>query len=247
MAATAGGEATVVPAALAMLRLLLAATFIVAVPLFLISTNVRWLTEDRGLYLAGFAKYRVSERTGLSEAQLRDVADAFIRYFQGPPGLLAVQVDRGGGQQPLFNEREVIHMRDVQQLVHGFHAVQLGSGIVLIAVVLLGLLIWRQSFLASLGWFALLGAVFTLALLGLVGALALLDFQSLFLRFHLVSFRNDFWMLDPQRDYLIMLFPLGFWFDATLRLAAQLAAGAVAVALVSLAWLRLVPVVDVPR
>ena len=48
-----------------------------------------------------------------------------------------------------------------------------------------------------------------------VGILSLFGFQRLFVFFHLVSFDNDLWILDPTRDYLIMMFPQGFFFDAT--------------------------------
>jgi integral membrane protein (TIGR01906 family) len=44
----------------------------------------------------------------------------------------------------------------------------------------------------------------------------MLDFDRFFLQFHLISFANDLWQLDPTKDYLIMLFPQGFWYDATL-------------------------------
>ncbi len=47
-----------------------------------------------------------------------------------------------------------------------------------------------------------------------LGLGTLLNFDRLFLQFHLLSFANDFWLLDPTKDYLIMLFPEGFWFDA---------------------------------
>jgi uncharacterized membrane protein len=36
------------------------------------------------------------------------------------------------------------------------------------------------------------------------------------LQFHLLSFSNQFWQLNPAKDYLIMLFPGGFWSDAAL-------------------------------
>jgi uncharacterized membrane protein len=39
------------------------------------------------------------------------------------------------------------------------------------------------------------------------------------LQFHLISFANDFWLLDPTKDYLIMLFPQGFWSDAATIIA----------------------------
>jgi integral membrane protein (TIGR01906 family) len=44
----------------------------------------------------------------------------------------------------------------------------------------------------------------------------MLDFDRLFLEFHLFSFANDLWMLNPATDYLIMLFPQGFWYDAAI-------------------------------
>jgi integral membrane protein (TIGR01906 family) len=59
-----------------------------------------------------------------------------------------------------------------------------------------------------------------------VGLLALVGFETLFTLFHHISFANDLWQLDPRRDYLIMMFPLGFWFDATMRVAATAVGGA---------------------
>ncbi|MDD2471668.1 MAG: DUF1461 domain-containing protein, partial [Dehalococcoidales bacterium] len=42
----------------------------------------------------------------------------------------------------------------------------------------------------------------------------------------LISFSNDLWLLDPAKDYLIMMFPQGFWADAALLVAALTAGGA---------------------
>ncbi len=67
----------------------------------------------------------------------------------------------------------------------------------------------------------------TLALMLALGLGTLLGFDQLFLQFHLLSFANDFWQLDPTRDYLVMLFPQGFWYDATLFVALATAVGAV--------------------
>jgi integral membrane protein (TIGR01906 family) len=52
-----------------------------------------------------------------------------------------------------------------------------------------------------------------------LGFLSLTGFDDVFLIFHQVSFSNDLWILDPKTDYLIMLFPLRFWFDITLKVA----------------------------
>ena len=76
----------------------------------------------------------------------------------------------------------------------------------------------RQSMIAGGATVALLGA----------GAIAVLfGFDTLFEQFHLLSFSNDFWQLNPATDRLIQMFPQGFWFDAAVfiaLLAALLAA-----------------------
>ena len=60
-----------------------------------------------------------------------------------------------------------------------------------------------------------------------MGMVIAFDFDQFFLEFHLLSFANDFWQLNPATDYLIMLFPQGFWFDATMCVAIGTAAGAI--------------------
>ncbi len=58
---------------------------------------------------------------------------------------------------------------------------------------------------------------------------SLFDFNWLFTQFHLLSFSNDFWLLDPSTDYLIMLFPEGFWFDAVIVIFGLMALLALAI------------------
>ena len=54
-----------------------------------------------------------------------------------------------------------------------------------------------------------------------VGLFALVGFDTLFLKFHQLSFANDFWQLDPRTDFLVILFPQDFWFDATMWAALR--------------------------
>ena len=74
---------------------------------------------------------------------------------------------------------------------------------------------------------AIWGGAVTLISVFLVGLAAVASFEQLFLLFHRLSFANDLWMLDPRTDYLLILFPAGFWFDATMRVALTSVLGAV--------------------
>ena len=42
----------------------------------------------------------------------------------------------------------------------------------------------------------------------------LIDFDDFFILFHYISFDNMDWLLDPTTDYLVMMYPDGFWFMA---------------------------------
>ena len=73
----------------------------------------------------------------------------------------------------------------------------------------------------------------TIGLIAVVGLIAVAAFDQLFRAFHQVSFANDFWKLDSTRDYLVIMFPEGFWFDATLFVAFVSIGGALVLSAVS--------------
>ena len=82
------------------------------------------------------------------------------------------------------------------------------------------------------------GSGITLVLMLALGLGTLLGFDQLFWQFHLISFANELGQLDPARDYLIMLFPGGFWYDVTIFCAVATAAGAVVLGGVAGVYLR---------
>src|SRR5581483_1488142 len=84
--------------------------------------------------------------------------------------------------------------------------------------VLAGLALRRRAFLPLAAKVLAAGAAVTLGGIGLLGALAATDFSELFIQFHLLSFSNDLWLLDPRTDNLIRLFPQEYFLDAALRI-----------------------------
>ena len=146
-----------------------------------------------------------------------------------PAARLDLEVTIGGVRRPLFNEREIAHMEDVQKLFRLVRDARLVAGAVLLILPLVGLGLGGAAFLPRLGMLLTAGGILTVVLLGLAGLLSLVDFSQAFVRFHELAFSNDLWILDPRTDYLIMLYPEGFWLDATLRIAMLSAIEAVVV------------------
>ena len=120
-------------------------------------------------------------------------------------------------------------MEDVQRLFTLVRDTRLVAGAVLLILPLVGLALVGSGFLPRLGTLLTIGGVLTVVLLGLAGLLSLVDFSQAFVRFHELAFSNDLWILDPRTDYLIMLYPEGFWLDATLRIAMLSAVEAVVI------------------
>jgi integral membrane protein (TIGR01906 family) len=221
------------PDLIAWVRGLISLAFVLLLPLLVISTSLRGLVTDRDLMLRGFRDNQVAVTTGLDDAQLGRIADAFVTYFQGPPGQIQMQVTAFGQSRALFNDREVAHMEDVQALIQWFLHIQFVAAAVVAVRIAAGVVFDRTP--GPIGREMLWSTGLMVALVVLVGVLSLVDFEGLWTRFHQIAFRNDLWQLDPTRDYLIMLFPEPFWFTATIRMATTVALQTVLLAVVGLA------------
>src|SRR5918999_2749363 len=204
--------------------------FVIAVPLFLVTGSVTWAVNDAGLYNRGFEKYNISLFTGITDADLRQAGADLRRYFNSSEEPLVLRARVFGEEREIFNQREVAHMRDVKGLVRGVYLFAGLSAFYLLTIVAGGFWWFRRAFLDQLAHLLLWGGGLTLALVVAGGLFALLGFDALFLTFHQLSFSNDFWQLDPRRDYLIIMFPQGFWFDATMRVATTAVGGAAVLA-----------------
>ena len=202
---------------------LLVALFVVCVPVFLVTSNVRWVINAPFVYSYGFDKYEVTETTGIDREELIKAGADFREYFNSDEEVLDVQVVQYGVLRSIYNAREIAHMADVKGLVEGVFTVHTGTGIYMVMFLIAGALIYRKRWLKMAALFAAVGGLLTLGVMTVLGLASLVGFERLFLAFHLISFSNDLWQLDPQRDVLLMMFPQGFFLDVTLWIAGSTA------------------------
>ena len=187
---------------------------VVALPILLLGTALRIEMNSVGLYNRGFHTYGVSATTGISEAQLREAAVKLVRYFNHfePTPQMNV-VDVTGQEFELYHDYEIIHLDDVRDL---FDLNSMAQAFSLLLVVALATAGWtsgrRHEVCAALKH----GSLVAIVLLAATALAFLIDFNWAFVAFHLVAFDNPFWQLNPHTDYLVMLFPLGFWQEMAL-------------------------------
>ena len=221
--------------------------FIVALPLFLITASVTWAFNSPSIYENGFEKYNISFVTGITEADLSQVSADIRGYFNSREEPLELRTRVFGREQDLFKPKEIVHMRDVKRLVWGVYLIAGVSAAYLVLSIGIGFFGQGRNYLRALSRRVLWSGAFTLALLIAVGLFALVGFDTLFLKFHQLSFANDFWQLDSQTDFLVMLFPQDFWFDATMWVALRAVAATLIISALSggfLVYLRKSPAMN---
>jgi integral membrane protein (TIGR01906 family) len=193
--------------------------FILCLPALLLTASIGIAVNSQWLYEYGFDKYNISQVTGLPDSELEKVASGLIDYFNSGEEFIDITVIKDGQPFTIFNQKEVAHLKDVKGLIQLDYWVLLGAGIYVMVFATVSLSWLARECRRKLAVSTISGSGLTLGLMLLLGLLALLDFDRFFLQFHLISFTNDLWQLDPTKDYLIMLFPQGFWYDATLFFA----------------------------
>lgn len=182
----------------------------------LFSASIGWAVNSLWLYKYGFEKYDVSRTTGLAEVELEKAAIRLINYFNSDEEYITLTVLKNREPFVLFNQREVAHLKDVKGLIRLDYLILWGTLGYTLTYALVSLFWQKRQYRRRLAWGVIGGSSVTLALMLALGLGVILGFDRIFLQFHLLSFANELWQLDPTRDYLIMLFPESFFSDAAL-------------------------------
>jgi len=194
--------------------------FIICFSFLLFTSTVRFGVSNMHLYEYGFDKYHISQATGIDRTQLSGVARRLIDYFNSKVGTPQIKVvDEYGEEFELFQEHELTHLEDVRRLFQLDYLVQRISLAYIIIYVLLFLLWWKGRWQDLAKGITRGCALILIPVVALGIASIFINFEQLFIQFHYLTFGDPSaspWMLDPSKDYLIMLFPEGFWQDIAL-------------------------------
>lgn len=216
------------------------ALFVLALPLALILSAVRFVFSWQPVYTYAVREYHAEATTGIPASELIAATRQIREYFSNDQRDLDISVAGASGQpQPLFNDREIAHMRDVKVLVSRAYLVLDGAVLVSVAYAAASVVRRRRDAIRRLAAATLTDSLLTSLLLLAFGLASLFGFDQLFTAFHVISFSNNFWELDPATDHLVQIFPLGFWFDVTMFVGLLALFAAVTLAALSGTALRL--------
>lgn len=216
---------------------LAAVCFIIALPVFLITSNVRILAGNADFYKHGFRQYDASATTGVALPDLDRAAGEIIDYFHDDSETLRVIVTEDGQETSLFNARETEHMKDVKSLIRVIYRINEVSLAIVLSYITCVFLWAREKSLRTLAVQSLLGVGVGFAAVAAVGAFALTGFDAAWTKFHEIAFSNDLWRLDPSTDHLIQMFPEKFWQEATYLVGMLTVGEALVVVIAATAYL----------
>ncbi|HLD02327.1 MAG TPA: DUF1461 domain-containing protein [Candidatus Nanoarchaeia archaeon] len=171
-------------------------SLIILLPFAILFGSVYYVAFDLDFHELEF------NRTGVSQAYGNDFA------MNLSSNLLNYYSDEEPLNESYYTEKEISHLEDVKALSKEFLAA------IMVSIILLGLSVYinRSSALKPL----MLGSIL---LIIMVVALSIVDFSVLFEEFHLASFDNDYWQLNPDEHILVNVFTFEFFKDLFTRAA----------------------------
>ncbi len=195
-----------------MLKRIAQVVIILALPVFLVLTNVRLLMSESYLrYEYGKASFPEQMRFAVEERM--EFARASVDYLITGADIEVLRdlTDEFG---PIYNERELRHMEDVKMLTEKALPLQIVLGLFLLA--LAGGMVYKGGEPRRAALRGLVGgSVMTWVIFLGLTLLVVFNFDWFFTQFHLIFFEGDTWLFLAT-DSLIRLFPPRFWFDAAI-------------------------------
>lgn len=180
------------------------------IPVLLLLSSVWLILLTAGLWVP--LEYRMPgfppDRYGFSLEDRIAWSEVDIKFLLGNDPISYFDAYHLADGAPMHNERELVHMEDVKNLLDATRWVWLGA--TLLAAGLSVLLARRGDKQASAAW--LTGARWTLLLMVLLGVGLTLGFGVVFVGFHRLFFQGSSWIF-PLSDTFIRLYPERFWRD----------------------------------
>jgi integral membrane protein (TIGR01906 family) len=204
---------------------------ILLIPILLMLGSARLLATDAYLAFEYGKTSFPSDSYGFTTQQRFILASTNIHYVRAhlPNDELSKQTLNG---VPVYNEREVTHMADVKAVFQGILRVWQAAFILFL---LLGFVFWQNGKRLTLAAAVQSGGLLTSGIILSIALLAVFAWQTWFDLFHRFFFVPGSWLFSYS-DTLIRLFPVEFWFDATLTISLLSFVGGLLMALIGRQW-----------
>lgn len=177
----------------------------VSVTLCCISLAVVITLNFRPLYYFDIDYLNIPGLSGFSAGEIRQNYDALIDYnalfYRGQLNFPSLAMSENGR----------VHFAEVKVIFDALQILAIVTTIISLAFLFVKGKKRQKKFL-------LLSGVFALVIPLIVGILVAVNWQSFFVLFHRIAFRNDYWIFDPAFDPVITILPNAFFMHCAMMI-----------------------------
>ncbi|MCR5323354.1 MAG: TIGR01906 family membrane protein [Lachnospiraceae bacterium] len=170
----------------------------------------------RPLYYLNISWLKIPESSGLNAVVIKENYNALIDYcspfFRGPLVFPSIRASESG----------LSHFADVKAIFTGIYI----AGAVSLVICVISFIIKRKN---NEYKYLLVCGIITIVIPVLLVIFSLINFNALFLLFHMLVFSDNNWLFDPATDPIIDLLPETYFMECALIIAAVVIIGAVIV------------------
>lgn len=202
---------------------------ILIVPILILSISLHLVAFDESYYHNQFEKLAIYGRFNIPKQQLNDVNHALLNYLRHGQGDINISIntininssENASIDEKFFNERETTHLVEVRELIQTSLIILYFCLTVFILLMLIIYFRKKEQFIRNMMTIMISGSALNIIAMLSLGTMLLTDFSGFFTKFHLALFESDTWLLNPQTDNLIRMFPEQFFYDIGIRIAVN--------------------------
>ena len=164
-----------------------------------------------------FNKNNTALKTGINEDDLSRIVDNIQDFFNEKSNeKINMLIHINGVKKELFNSKEIKHMIDVKNLILNIKLFNYIMWAATLIILLFRISLSKEKKSNSIHIIAKSYFIYSVSILIATIILLALSFRWIFYFFHIISFDNNLWILDPRTDYLIKIFEEVFFMDAAI-------------------------------
>ena len=191
--------------------------FNTALFLAILLSNALIIINTDSFYEFEFNKNNTSLKTGINHSDLFIVVDNIQDFFNEKSNeKIQMTTYINGIEKNLFNSKEIRHMIDVKNLILNIKFFNYLLWTTVIVILLIKISLSKDKILNTFRVIAKSYFIYSVSILISALILLALSFRWIFYFFHIISFNNNLWILDPRTDYLIKIFEEVFFMDAAI-------------------------------
>lgn len=194
---------------------------VLSVPILVTLLSVESIAFSEQFYLRQYELLDLGQATGFSSQEFKQFGQALSDYYRNRIPSPQVLIPSHNGLKPLYQDHELAHLADVHHLFRLEVAVRNLAAVLVLAGVGLILTLRKCQSWPLIARAMAAGSIVGISCFLLLLLAVRLNFNQAFTYFHLLSFDNMLWQLDPAKDNLIRLFPEQFFLNATVAIATR--------------------------